>query len=60
MENVLRSVHLAPTKSRTEVEDGSRVVFYINNYLTGNSTTHYTMQISWKLGEDWLTVGTKS
>jgi hypothetical protein len=32
MENVLRSAHLIPTKSRTEVEDG-RVVFYVNNYV---------------------------
>ena len=31
MKNVLRSAHLVPTKSRTEVEDGSRVVFYVNN-----------------------------
>ena len=33
VENVIRSAHLVPTKSRTEVEDGSDVVFYINNYV---------------------------
>jgi Plavaka transposase len=33
MENILRSAHLIPTKSRTEVEDGSHVVFYVNNYV---------------------------
>jgi len=34
--------------------------FMITTISTGNSTTHYTMQISQKLGEDWLTVSTKS
>ena len=33
MKYVLRSAHLVPTKSRTEVEDGSRVVFYVNNFV---------------------------
>jgi hypothetical protein len=33
IENVLRSAHLIPTKSRAEVEDRSGVVFYINNYV---------------------------
>jgi hypothetical protein len=36
MENVLRSAHwhLVPTKSRNEAENGSRIVFYVNNYVS--------------------------
>ena len=44
MENVLRSAHLVPTKSRIEAKDGSRVVFYVVFYVNAHvSTTHYTM-----------------
>ena len=39
---------------------GVAMCFMLTTISTGNSTTHYTMQISQKLGEDWLTVSTKS
>jgi hypothetical protein len=33
LESVLRSARLVPAKPRAEVENGSREVFYVNNYI---------------------------
>ena len=48
MKNVLRSAHLVPTKSRTEVEDGSRVVFYVNNYVDWEQYNTYRFRGNWE------------